>query len=204
MAAADYIREIQKSKQSDNMRYLLRLRVCEYRQRGEVFRIPRPTFLQRARTLGYRTKEGILCYIARVKKGNRKREYNNGNTRGKCKNARIHQITPAVRHQATAEQIVGKRHPNLRVLNSYWVNQDLVYKYFEVIMVDPNHNAIRNDPKLNWICKGVMKHRECRGLTSASKKSRGLGHGIKYNNTIGGSVRACWKRNVTTSLRRFR
>lgn len=204
MVAADYIREIQKQKQSDVMRYFQRLRACEYRQRGDIFRVDRPTFLQRARTLGYKAKEGILCYVVRVKKGNRKREYNNGNTRGKCSNARIHQITPAMRHQATAEQIAGKRHNNLRVLNSYWVNSDLMYKYYEVIMVNYSHNAIRNDPKLNFICKAVMKHRECRGLTSASKKSRGLGHGIKYNKTIGGSRRACWKRNVTTSLRRFR
>ena len=31
---------------------------------------------------------------------------------------------------------------NLRVLNSYWINQDGVYKYYEVILVDPNHKAV--------------------------------------------------------------
>lgn len=37
---------------------------------------------------------------------------------------------------------MGKRCGNLRVLNSYWVNQDGVYKYYEVILVDPNHKAV--------------------------------------------------------------
>ena len=31
---------------------------------------------------------------------------------------------------------------NLRVLNSYWINQDGVYKYYEVILVDPSHKAV--------------------------------------------------------------
>lgn len=39
-------------------------------------------------------------------------------------------------------------------------------------MIDPSHNAIRNDPRINWICS--KKHREMRGLTSMGKKHRGL------------------------------
>lgn len=45
--------------------------------------------------------------------------------------------------RSTAEERVGRRCGNLRVLNSYWVNQDGVYKYYEVILVDPNHKAVR-------------------------------------------------------------
>ena len=45
---------------------------------------------------------------------------------------------------------MGRRCGNLRVLNSYWVNQDATYKYFEVILVDPHHTTIRNDPRINW------------------------------------------------------
>ena len=44
--------------------------------------------------------------------------------------------------RSTAEERVGKRCGNLRVLNSYWVNQDGVYKHYEVILVDPNHKAV--------------------------------------------------------------
>ena len=41
-------------------------------------------------------------------------------------------------------------------------------------MVDPTHNAIRNDARINWICNPTHKHRELRGLTSAGRKGRGL------------------------------
>merc|ERR1711869_182797 len=75
-----------------------------------------------------------------------------------------------------AEEKVGRRCGGLRVLNSYWVNEDSVYKYFEVILADPAHAVVRNDPRLNWICNPTHKHRELRGLTSAGKKYRGL-HG---------------------------
>lgn len=61
--------------------------------------------------------------------------------------------------RSTAEERVGKRCANLRVLNSYWINQDSTYKYFEVILVDPSHKAIRRDPRINWIVKPVHKVR---------------------------------------------
>jgi hypothetical protein len=61
--------------------------------------------------------------------------------------------------KSTAEERVGRRCANLRVLNSYWINQDSTYKYFEVILVDPQHKAIRNDARINWIVKPVHKVR---------------------------------------------
>ena len=81
----------------------------------------------------------------------------------------------ARRLQSVAEERVGRHCGSLRVLNSYWVGEDSTYKYFEVILVDPNHNAVRNNPKLQWITAPVQKHREMRGLTSAGKRSRGVG-----------------------------
>lgn len=72
------------------------------------------------------------------------------------------------------QERVGRRLKGLRVLSSYWVGQDSTYKYFEVILVDPFHKAIRRDPKINWITKPVQKHRELRGLTHAGKSSRGM------------------------------
>ncbi len=59
--------------------------------------------------------------------------------------------------RATAEERVGRRCANLRVLNSYWINQDSTYKYYEVILVDPQHKAIRRDPRINWIVNPVHK-----------------------------------------------
>lgn len=90
------------------------------------------------------------------------------------------------------------------MLNSYWIGQDSTYKYFEVIMVDPQHKAIRRDPRINWLCKAVHKHRELRGLTAAGRKNRGMGKGHGKNKVIGSSRRACWKRRNTLSLKRYR
>lgn len=52
--------------------------------------------------------------------------------------------------------------------------------------------------------KPVMKHRELRGLTAAGKRSRGIGKGRKFNQTKGGSRRACWLRKNSLNLRRKR
>jgi large subunit ribosomal protein L15e len=71
-----------------------------------------------------------------------------------------------------AEERVSKKYPNMEVLNSYWVAQDGKHKYFEVILVDPLHPAIMNDPEFQWVQN--QKNRALRGKTSAAKKSKGL------------------------------
>ena len=81
----------------------------------------------------------------------------------------------------------------------------MCYLVLQVITVDPSHTAIRNDPRIQWIAKPVMKHRECRGLTSAGRQHRGLRKkGHRANNLIGSSRRAAWKRRNTLSLKRYR
>merc|ERR1712126_763320 len=106
--------------------------------------------------------------------------------------------------RSKAEERAGRLAGALRVLNSYWICQDSTYLYYEVIMVDPMHKAIRRDPRINWICKAVMKHRELRGQTAAGRKNRGMRKGHGYNNVIGSSRRANWKKHNTLSLRRYR
>ena len=85
-----------------------------------------------------------------------------------------------------------------------FLKQDSTYKYFEIILVDPAHTVIRKDPRINWLCKPVHKHRELRGLTSAGKKYRGLRGKGHNNHKCRPSIRATWKRNNTLSLRRYR
>ena len=122
---------------------------------------------------------------------------------GKPTNQGVNQLKYQRSLKSTAEARVGRRCANLRVLNSYWINQDSTYKYYEVILVDPQHKAIRRDPRINWIVNPVHKHREERGLTATGKKSRGLGRGHKFNKTTAGR-RKTWKRHNTLSLWRYR
>jgi large subunit ribosomal protein L15e len=205
MGCYKYLEEIWRKKQSDVMRFLLRVRAWEYRQGKKITRVARPTRTDKAHKLGYKAKQGYVVYRVAVRRGGRKRPNHKGIVYGKPKHQGINQLKFARNLSSVAEERVGRIADNLRVLNSYWVNQDATYKYFEVILVDPMHVAIRNDARINWICNPVHKHRERRGLTSAGRKHRGLRvKGHRANNTIGGSHRANWKRLNTKSMRRYR
>lgn len=58
MGAYRYIQELYRKKLSDVMRFLLRVRVWQYRQLTRMHRAPRPTRPDKARRLGYRAKQG--------------------------------------------------------------------------------------------------------------------------------------------------
>lgn len=203
MGAYKYLEEISRNKQSDVLRYILRVRCWEYRQLAAIHRASRPSRPDKARRLGYKAKQGYVIYRVRVRRGGRKRQAHKGATYGKPTNQGINQLKNQRSHRSIAEEKVGRRCGNLRVLNSYWVNQDSTNKYFEVILVDPQHAAIRRDPRINWIANPVHKHRESRSLTSAGKKSRGINKGHKYNNTRSGRYHT-WKKHNTLSLWRYR
>ncbi|KAF7495739.1 60S ribosomal protein L15 [Sarcoptes scabiei] len=206
MGAYKYMQEIWRHKQSDVMRFLLRVRTWQYRQMNVIVRCPRPTRPEKARRLGYKAKQGFLIYRVRVRRGGRKRQVPKGATYGKPKNHGVNELKPKRNLQAIAEERVGRRVAHaLRVLGSYWVGQDSTFKFYEIICVDPFHKAIRRDAKINWICNAVHKHRELRGLTSSGKKYRGLrGSGHGYSKLIGGSRRGNWRRRNTLQLRRKR
>ena len=205
MGAYKYLEEVWRKKQSDVMRFLLRVRAWEYRQLNKVAKVNRPTRPDKAHKLGYKAKQGYVVYRVAVRRGGRKRPNHCGIVHGKPKNQGINQLKFVRNLRSVAEERAGRACGNLRVLNSYWINQDATYKYYEVILIDPQHIAIRNDPRINWICNPVHKHRERRGLTSAGKKHRGLRvKGHRANNTKGGSAYANWKRLNTKSMRRYR
>lgn len=58
MGAYKYVQELFRKKQSDVMRFVLRIRVWQYRQMTKMHRAPRSTRPDKARRLGYRNKEG--------------------------------------------------------------------------------------------------------------------------------------------------
>ncbi|CAL9764855.1 unnamed protein product [Musa acuminata subsp. burmannicoides] len=204
MGAYKYVSELWRKKQSDVMRFLQRVRCWEYRQLPSIVRVTRPTRPDKARRLGYKAKQGFVIYRVRVRRGGRKRPVPKGIVYGKPKHQGITQLKFQRNKKSVAEERAGRKLGGLRVLNSYWVNEDSTYKYYEIILIDPAHSAIRNDPRINWICKGVHKHRELRGLTSAGKKYRGLRGKGHLHHKARPSRRATWKRNQTLSLRRYR
>ncbi|KAL4685274.1 hypothetical protein H8957_016220, partial [Semnopithecus entellus] len=176
-----YIQEQWRKKQSDAMCFLLRVCCWQYRQLSA----PCPTWLDKARQLGYKAKQGYVIGRIRVRRGGRKRPVPKGATYSK-----------PVHH-------VGHNCGALKVLNSYWVGEDFTYKYFEVVLIDPFHKVIRRNPDTQSITKPVHKHREMCGLTAAGRKSRGLGKCHKFPYTDG-SCWAAWRRHDTLQLHRYR
>ncbi|KAL7718198.1 Ribosomal protein L15 [Entamoeba marina] len=204
MGAYKYINALNRKKQSDVLRFLRRIRCWELRHLPRIHRVSRPTNPDRARRLGYKAKQGFVIYSVRIHRGNRKVVARKGIVHRKPASQGIHKIKRAKSLQVIAEERVGKHCGTLRVLNSYFIAQDSTFRYFEVILVDPFHKAIRNDPKMNWICEGKQKRREARGLTTAGKKFRGLaGKGRRYNHARPGKHQNLKRRN-TVQLKRYR
>merc|ERR1711931_503045 len=204
MGAYKYQQELWRKKQSDTMRYILRVRTWHYRHLPSIHRASHPTRPAKARQMGYKAKQGFSIFRVRVRRGCRKRLAPKGATYGKPVHEGVNQLKFQRRIQSVAEERAGKALGGLRVVNSYWAAEDSTYKYYEVVMVDPMHKVIQRDPDMQWITKPVHKHRELKGLTSAGKKSRGLGKGHRFTQTIGGSRHKAWKRRNTLQLHRKR
>ncbi len=146
-------------------------RLIEWRKGPAIVKLEKPTRLDRARSLGYKAKKGIIVVRVRVRRGGRKRTRPKAGRRSKRMTARK---TLKMSYQWVAEMRAARKYRNLEVLNSYWVGKDGQYYYYEVILVDPNRPEIKADKELSWLASGKHKGRVFRGLTSAAKKSRGL------------------------------
>jgi len=168
-----HIRDAWKDPDDGQLAELQWQRKQEWRKQGAIERIDRPTRLDRARELGYKAKQGIVVARVSVRKGGaRKQRFKAGR---RSKRQGVNRIGRRKNIQRIGEERASRKYRNLRVLNSYWVGEDGSQKWFEVIMVDPEHPAIENDDDLNWICDDAHTNRAFRGLTSAGKQNRGLG-----------------------------
>lgn len=100
------MQELYRKKQSDVLRYLLRIRVWQYRQLTKMVRSPRPSRPDKARRLGFRSKQGYVIYRIRVRRGGRKRPVPKGCTYGKPKSHGVNELKPTRRLQSVAEVII--------------------------------------------------------------------------------------------------
>ena len=167
-----YVREAWKKPGTGQFERLMWERLIQWRHEPVFVRVEHPTRIDRARGLGYKAKSGYVVVRTRVRRGGLRRPKFWGGRHPK-RRGRL-KITMAKNIQRIAEERVARHHRNLEVLNSYWVGQDGMHKFYEVILVDPQHPAIRNDPKIAWIAHPANRGRVYRGLTSAGKKGRGL------------------------------
>ncbi|MEB2836712.1 MAG: 50S ribosomal protein L15e [Desulfurococcales archaeon] len=169
---------------------LMKERLVEWRRQPAIVRVEKPTRLDRARELGYKAKQGVIVVRVRVRKGGRRKPRPNKGRRPKRMG--VYGFAPAKGLQVMAEERAQRKYPNLVVLGSYYVGEDGLYKWYEVILVDPHHPAIQSDPELKWVASGKHKCRPCRGLTPAGRRARGLraARGLK------GTHRYKWKKKA--------
>ncbi|EJN60870.1 LSU ribosomal protein L15E [Halogranum rubrum] len=181
-----HIKEAWRSPGDGKLAELQWQRKQEWRRQGAIERIERPTRLDKARELGYKAKQGIVVARVSVRKGTARKQRHKAGRRSKRQG--VKRLSRRTSIQRIGEQRVSRKYPNLRVLNSYWVGEDGSQKWFEVILVDPEHAAIENDDDLNWICSDKHKGRAFRGLTNAGKDNRGLNNRGKGSEHVRPSV----------------
>jgi large subunit ribosomal protein L15e len=166
MSMYKYVRELWK-KPKKEMPELWRQRLIDWRKEDATVRLERPTRIDRARSLGYKAKQGYIIVRQRVLRGGHKRSMPKKGRRSK----RYHQNKNLnLNYQAIAERRADKKYPNCEVLNSYFIAKDGRHYWYEVILIDRAHPAIKKDKNVRNIAK--QKGRVYRGLTSAAKKSR--------------------------------
>ncbi len=177
-----FIQDAWKKPKEGYTEELMWKRLKKWRDEPTVKRIENPTRLDKARSLGYKAKQGFVLARTKVRRGNRrKKRFKKGRAPSKMG---VSKISPKKNKRRIAEERTTKKFSNLRVLDSYWVGEDGRFKWYEVILIDPNHPAIKNDEDINWICKEKYKNRALRGLTPAGQEGRGLsnkGKGAEKN-----------------------
>ena len=189
-----YIARAWKRPDASFVKELMWHRVMEWRRQPAVLRVEKPTRLDRARKLGYKAKQGFVVTRVRVRRGGLRKKRPKAGRRQKRMG--VTKFKPAKSLRLIAEERAARKFPNLEVLNSYWVWEDGRYKWFEVVMVDPNHPVIQSDKDINWICEGAHRGRVFRGLTSAGKEVRGLRHKGKGAEKVRPSRKAVLKRKA--------
>ena len=154
-----------------NLGQIWKKRLVQWRKENVVTRLDKPTRPDRARTLGYKAKQGYVVARVRVLKGKRMRPAFAGGRKPK-KRGRF--FTTGKSNQFMCEERAARKFPNMEILNSYYVGEDGVQIWYEVVMADPQHPAIANDAERNWIADGKHSGRVFKGLTSSGKRMRGL------------------------------
>ncbi|OLD32764.1 MAG: 50S ribosomal protein L15 [Thaumarchaeota archaeon 13_1_40CM_2_39_13_2] len=131
----------------------LRAKAVEWRRQNSLVRVERPSRIQKARQLGYKAKQGIVVIRMRVGRGNMRRKRPVAGRRPK--HLGVLRIKPALSMQKVAERRVLERHPNMKLLGSYYLYQDGLYLWYEVILADPSHPRILKDKEIRGKLSGL-------------------------------------------------
>lgn len=111
-----------------------------WRREPSVVRVEQPVRLDRARSLGYKAKQGYIVLRVRVRKGGFQKPRPRAGRRPKAIGVTRHKVNVSMREEAIARAM--KFYPNLKPLGAYPLVGDSLYRWFEVVAVDPQHPAV--------------------------------------------------------------
>jgi len=124
MGLYKYLRDLWKQPKQNG---LYKTRLVKWRKEPAVIRIERPTRVDRARSLGYKAKQGIILARARVLRGGHIRTRPKKGRRSKRMSIRKNLD---MNYQQIAERRANAKFKNCEVLNSYQVAKDGRYFWY--------------------------------------------------------------------------
>ncbi|NUN11604.1 hypothetical protein HUU53_03070 [Candidatus Micrarchaeota archaeon] len=134
MGAAKYIsKSFESSAKTRTPEY--RTRLSAWRKQGTIVRVETPLNPVRARGLGYKATNDYFVSRVKVTRGKRvRRQPDLG--RKPAKNRK--RVNPGKAWQWFAELKASLKYKNAKVLGSYWVGEDAVDQYYEVVLKTEN------------------------------------------------------------------
>lgn len=114
---------------------IMRSRMIEWRSQPAVVRVDKPTKLHTARKLGYKAKRGFIVVRVRVRKGSGEKPRPRSGRRPKALG--VKKIKREISKEEIAVYRAQRKYPNLKPIGCYYVYEDGMYEWYEVIMVDP-------------------------------------------------------------------
>ena len=168
MGYLKYVREAWKTpKKTLGKEYQAKLIL--WRKENATVRVERPTRIDRARSVGYKAKQGILVVRQRVTRGGHTRPDIKG---GRRPSRNTQRMVVSSSYQVIAEMRANRKYPNCEVAGSYLAGEDGQHKWYEIVLYDRDHPSIKADKRTSWAYD--VRGKAFRGTTSAGKKSRGL------------------------------
>ncbi len=146
MSMYKYIAETwKKLRTSPEFKRYMTLKRMEWRRGKTVQRIERPTRPDRAHALGYKAKQGYIVVRVRVSKGGLSKIPPTLGRRQK--RTGISKIKRQKSMQTIAEERAKRKYRNMRVLGSYYLGEDGRYRWYEVILRDDHHPAVKSSKR---------------------------------------------------------
>ena len=139
MGMHKYLTKAWSGREKTDLQRHLRGLTIKWRREPSVSRVDYPTRLERARSLGYKAKQGYVVVRVRIRKGGARKARPRAGRRPRALG--VTRFTRSMSLKRIAERKASKKYPNLRVLSSYYVWEDGTNHWFETIMRDP-HNPV--------------------------------------------------------------